>query len=230
MRLFISMSGVRRQQCFEFRTWGGRRRGAGRKRHSSRPRVAHARRQDVSASTPLHVTLRFSPVLGRLRRRDRYRCVRTAMVHVTDRDDFRICHYSLQGNHLHLIVECDDRRALTRGMISFETSCARRLNRQLRRRGSVFADRYANRLTTPRTVRNALRYVINNWRHHGEDRAHPDWRTDRYSSADLFDGWSEGTADWQRPPEALPISGACSWLLTSGWRRHGLISGEEVPR
>jgi putative transposase len=142
--------------------------------------------------------------------------------------DFRICQYSLQGNHMHLIVECDDRMALARGMMSFKTSCAKRLNQQRGRSGRAFSDRYhARYLTSPW---NALCYVLNNWRCHDEERANPRWRTDRYSSADLFDGWKEGEADGRRPPDTTPISGACSWLLTIGWRRHGLIGIRERPR
>jgi hypothetical protein len=134
-----------------------------------------------------------------------------------------------KANRLHLLVECDDRTALARGMISFKTSCAHRLNRQQQRRGSIFADRYhARYLTTPRQVRNEICYVLNNWRHHDEHRARPQWRADRYSSADLFDGWST-PPDWRRPPEPMPISGACTWLLSTGWRRHGLIRVDETP-
>jgi putative transposase len=115
------------------------------------------------------VTLRFEAAVGYLRRRDRYRCIRAALVRAGERDDFRVCHYSLQGNHLHLVIECDDRDALARGMMSFKTSCARRLNRQQGRRGCAFADRYhARYLTSPMQVRRALCYVLNNWRHHGE--------------------------------------------------------------
>jgi hypothetical protein len=33
-----------------------------------------------------------------------------------EREDFRLVHYSLQGNHAHLIVEADHENALGRGM------------------------------------------------------------------------------------------------------------------
>jgi REP element-mobilizing transposase RayT len=220
----------RRQQSFVFRSWGGRRKGARRKRRAARRKVPHVRRPDVDGRTPVHVTLRFVRGVGELRRRDRYRVVRRALAHAAVRRNFRICHYSLQGNHLHLVVEPTDRVALSRGMISFKTSCARRLNRLAGRRGAAFADRYhARYLATPAHVRAALSYVLNNWRRHEEDRHHPRWRTDRYSSADLFDGWREGRADWRRPPERRAVAPARFWLLTDGWRRRGTISMYEVP-
>ena len=35
----------------------------------------------------------------------------------------RIIHYSIQGNHLHLIVEAEDPRALSRAMQGFNPHC-----------------------------------------------------------------------------------------------------------
>jgi REP element-mobilizing transposase RayT len=54
----------------------------------------------------------------------------------------RIVHYSIQGNHLHLIVEVDDTVSLSRGVQGLAVRIARRLNALIRRRGAVFVDRY----------------------------------------------------------------------------------------
>jgi REP element-mobilizing transposase RayT len=175
------------------------------------------------------VTLRVVERVGRLRRRHAYRAVRRAMVTVLERQDFRICQVSIQGNHLHLIVEADDARALARGMQGFEISCARRLNGALGRRGQVFADRYHPVvLKSPRQVRNALCYVLNNWRRHREDEGRA--VVDGYSSGIGFDGWKI-EVDRRITPETelLPVLFAHTWLLTRGWRRHGLISPWERP-
>jgi hypothetical protein len=148
---------------------------------------------------------------------------------VLERQDFRICQLSIQGNHLHLIVEADDAVALARGMQGFQISCARRLNGALGRRGQVFTDRYHPVvLKSPRQVRNALCYVINNWRRHREDAGRA--AVDAYSSGIGFDGWKIAvnrriTAE----TELLPVKFAHGWLLTHGWRRHGLISPWERP-
>ena len=84
------------------------------------------------------------------------------------REGFRICHYSVQGNHVHLIVEADDRHVLSRGMQGFGISCAKQINRVLgRRKGQVFAERYdATVIEHPKQVRNTLAYVFNSWRKH----------------------------------------------------------------
>lgn len=214
-----------RQHSFVFRTWGGKRRGAGRKRRALRPKVPHRVRPAVDGRTPVHITLRVRAEVGRLRGRDKYRAIRQALARTSTRERFRICQYSVQGNHVHLIAEPADRIALTRGMISFKTSCARRLNRACARRGRVFADRYhARYLTSPMQVRRARAYVLNNWKRHGERGP---WRTDPCSSADLFDGWTRDPG-WRRS-ERAPVAPAAFWLLTTGWRRHGRIDPDEVP-
>jgi REP element-mobilizing transposase RayT len=108
------------------------------------------------------------------------------------RPGFRLVHYSLQGNHAHLIVEARDKDALGRGMMAIGSRLARAVNRVARRRGPVLADRYHMRLLpTPTEVRNALRYVLLNARHHVA-KSHAALgrpRLDPASSARWFDGW-----------------------------------------
>jgi REP element-mobilizing transposase RayT len=136
---------------------------------------------------------------------------------------FRLVHHSIQTNHLHLIVEADDRRALSRGMQGLLVRISRALNRLLRRSGGVFADRYhARALRTPREVRSALVYLLQNARHHGIHlRA-----VDPCSSAAWFDGWTSPVA---APNGASPNALARTWLLRLGWRRYGLLRRSEAP-
>jgi len=100
---------------------------------------------------------------------------------------------------------------------------ARALNRLWGRDGSVFSDRYhARQLRTPKEVRTALAYVLQNARHHGLRIL----GIDPFSSGRWFDGWSRKI----RVATRLPGTTARTWLLRVGWRRHGLIGLEEVPR
>jgi len=163
--------------------------------------------------------------------------IRKALVTTAKRRaHFRICHFSVQRSHLHLIVEANDNFVLAKGMQGFEISAAKHLNAALRRadggrrRGTVFPDRYhAVRLTSPRQVRNTINYVLNNWRHHREDRL-VSWRIDPFSSAITFDGWRDGR--FLIPPSyRVPLVWSpATWLLALGWRRSGLIDPADVPR
>src|SRR5262249_53671999 len=59
-------------------------------------------------------------------------------------------------DHLHLVVELETGRALSRAMQGLGIRLAKRLNGALRRRGRVFGDRYHEVvLDSPRKVRNA---------------------------------------------------------------------------
>ncbi|HUJ59101.1 MAG TPA: transposase [Kofleriaceae bacterium] len=172
-----------------------------------------------------------------------FAAIRAATITAARRDDFHIVHISVQATHVHLIIEAASRTALARGMQSFEISAARHLNRAvgarvgMRRTGTVFPDRYHPRiLNSPRSVRNAIAYVLNNWRHHGEHaRAFARrWRIDPFSSGWSFSGWKhlERAALLPQVPASyrplwtwLPET----WLLSTGWRRHGLIRCDELP-
>jgi REP-associated tyrosine transposase len=185
----------------------------------------------VNPRHPLHVVIRTVPG-ARLRRRAGWRAIRHGLGVTIRRHDFHVCHVSIQATHVHLIVEADDQAALARGMQGFQIAAARRFNRLARRRGRLFADRYHPvPLDRPLRVLHALRYVLNNWRHHREDRfAAPRSPFDPYSSAPAFADWhahppSETDPDRERLPVVLPST----WLLSLGWRRHGTISPFERP-
>jgi hypothetical protein len=126
-----------------------------------------------------------------------------------DRFHVRVIEFSVQGNHIHLLVEAPDRRALARAIQGFSIRVAKGLNRMMDRSGRVFDDRYHARvLRTPTEVRHAIHYVLDNARKHAAQRGetYPPGYVDPYSSAGA-------------PDLALPS--AQTWLLRAGWKRAG---------
>ena len=183
---------------------GGKRRGAGRKPAGTRAGVSHRRRPALSPHHPVHCTLRVLPHVWNLRSRRAFRALGRAFAGGKERPGFRLVHFSVQGNHLHLIVEADDEHRLARGMQGLAVRMARRLNRMMQRRGEVFADRYhAHVLRTRRETANALRYVTRNYAHHVRENVAPDF-VDPCSSA-----------RWMRapPPPEAPVVRPRTWLL-----------------
>jgi putative transposase len=220
---------------FTFRTWGGARRGAGRKR-SRRRRVPHRRREILKPRWPVHITLRCVREVGRLRKFKLYQRLREAMAEATARSDFSICQFSVQGDHIHLVCEARSNRALTNGMRSLKVRISGKLEALLSRDGSAFDGRYhMHVLKNPRSTRNALAYVLCNGRKHGEHLATTGSRSaawiDPYSSAYYFDGWlgRPGGRLGEAPTGPPPVTAPATWLLSTGWRRYGLINPAFTP-
>src|SRR4029450_11337981 len=138
---------------------------------------------------------------------------RRSLAEASERGSFRVAHYSLQGDHAHLIVEAQGKDALACGMKSIGARLARAVNRVSVRGGPVLDGRYHHRsLRSPREVRRALAYVLLNARRHLAKRRTPESvHLDGASSARWFDGW--------RPQAGSRLSGG-----------HRAARGRPAPR
>ena len=204
------------QQAIVFSRRGGRRAGAGRKPRGARALVSHAARAALSGREPVLVTMKMRREIWNLRARRVVDAVLDRLGLARDRNGMRIVHFSVQRDHVHLIIEAGEKAALSRGVQGLSVRLARALNRMMKRRGKVLADRFHSRvLPTPRQVRHAIAYVLCNARKHGL-APHRGW-LDPCSSARAFDGWAGAPAIVASAPVAPPRS----WLMRVGWRRGG---------
>lgn len=223
--------------------WGGARANAGRKR-GPRPNTPHRARPFHRASEPVHVTLRAR--LAPLRSQFVFPTVRLALLRAARRDPerFRVVHFSVQRDHVHLVVEASDARSLSSGMRGLAVRVARYVNDLLGRSGRFWADRWHGRaLRSPREVRNVMLYVLANFRKHASRTLRAG--IDPFSSGLWFDGWREWSPAAGVPPpfvEPAPWLRRChmaedeqttltprTWLAKRGWRRHSLLSIAERP-
>ncbi len=152
-----------------------------------------------------------------------------------ERGNFRVVHYSIQRNHVHLLIEAAGKDALGRGMMAVGTRLVHAVHRVYQRKGPVLHGRYHVRsLRTPTEVRNALAYVLLNVRKHYKQRqgvAPPVWE-DEASSARWFSGWKGGRAPppaLQRRSDPREVAQPHTWMLKVGWRKLGLIDPAEIP-
>lgn len=224
-----------RQVEIAFRTWGGKRKGAGRKRGPGPTRVTHRSRPALATRFPVHVSLKVNKGLPNLRAKACIKAIERALIKA--RTDgrigtrFRVVHYCVQRNHIHLVVEALGAEALSRGMQGLTIRIAKALNKVWGRTGSVFADRYHGHiLRTPAETRAALNYVLNNSRRHDRQQKRCATWLDPCSSAIYLDGWRGFTPQRpQRPSTGPPVASASTWLLRKGWRRHGLLVPDATP-
>jgi len=218
-------------------------RRVGRPWKGTRAGSPHKTREEFKATEPVHVVLRVHGDVGSLRKGKLFAAIRSASAVAAKWEACRIVHASVQQTHIHLIVEAENKAALARGMKAFQISAAKHINATIsrglpvRRRGAVFPDRYhAEVIRSPRQARHTLAYVLNNWRKHREDQRPfaRTWTLDPYSTAVMFGGWKgRGPILWldTLPPNYVGLFAWLprTWLLTAGWRRHGLLSMDEVP-
>lgn len=239
------------QLSLQFRTWGGARAGAGRPPKGKSAGVSHLRRPSLSHRHPVHVTLRLTSGVPSLRKQALFVRVRSALASGQERFGFRIVHFSVQSNHLHLIAEAADRRALSRGVQGLSVRVARAVNSRLERKGRLLADRYhARALKSPRAVRYALRYVLLNARKHLsvsdarqaaraarelpfgfiDSRSSAAWFAGFVRQGDLAFGASEARDEWRATsPLEAPVVKPKTWLLRVGYLRHGAFDIDDVP-
>lgn len=231
------------------RGWGGVRAGAGRKRATGRPNVPHRRREEHRGERPVLVTLRTRCRV--LRSQFVFPTVRWAIAATNAKrayakqsragEFFRICEFSVQGDHVHLLVEASCQLALERGVRGLAIRLAKSVNQLLFQKGKFLDDRYhALELGTARSVRNALVYVLANFRKHGRGRSGEPM--DAYSSAPYFLGFAEfAGAEAERlcarfvpralaPPRRSPVERPRTRLLAESWRQFGRISVWEGPK
>ncbi len=174
--------------------------------------VAHRKRESVSARTPAHVNFRLR---ASIRNKFCLRLLKRAILNARLKG-LEVVHYSLQSNHVHLIVEAMDSATLTRGMRSLTVTFAKGL-----KRGRVQLGRYnLHVLRTVEEAKTALRYVLLNEQKHTRTRV---VRVDGYAS------WSALPLEWTKSflrkerlgwiPAPAPWAGVDkgnSWLLRKG--------------
>ena len=191
--------------------WGGRRKGAGRKPKGERALVTHGTRPALAARFPVHVTIRVLPHVWNLRSRRGFRALSAALSAGGDRPGMRICEFSIQGNHVHFVIEAGDARALSRGMQGLSIRIAKGLNKMMQTQGKVLADRFHARiLRTPTEVARVLAYVRGNRELHRarwveERRVVPPTAAARSAEPDPY---SSASRD-----HGVPLPEARTWLL-----------------
>ena len=194
----------------------------------------HRPRERIVARVPVHVTIRLRRGIPTLRQPRFVRRFRTSLGEACLRHGFRVVHYSIQRDHVHLLIEAQNNRSIACGMKSVGARIGKLVNRLFGRSGKVLDGRYHLRpLRTPLEARRALRYVLLNHRHHAARRRNSSIHDvpaapDPASSGRWFDGWRGAPA----PPtcaDVREVAAARTWLLQVGWRRHGLIDLADVP-
>lgn len=199
------------------------------------PRDAHLGRH------PVHVTMRRVRLAPSFRSETVRLAIMDEIAGAKGRG-VRVVHFSIQEDHLHLMVEGEDSKDLSKQMCRLFSRVAMAVNRVAQRSGPLFRDRHhRHALRTPTETRNALVYIMFNIRKHdAASYTAAQLRTvlDAFSSAAWFERWHPDA----RPPAELlakararwptnATSAPQTWLAKTGWlRAGGPIRFTELPR
>jgi REP element-mobilizing transposase RayT len=211
------------QQSLALPMRGGRRPGSGRPSIRPRPAVPHAAREPIRPYQPVHVTLRFADGVWNLRSERSFAVIHGALAAARRRPNARVAHFSVQGNHVHLLVEASGTAALSNAVRALSIRLAKRLNRMMGRTGPVFEDRFHSHvLRTPAEVENALRYVLGNFASHASRRGEA-------MRAGWIDPFSSEAVKMPRTGQGFlfaepVVAPASTWLL----RRAGRDGGAQI--
>ncbi len=149
--------------------WGGARKGAGRKKVSKHQ--AHRMRETFSKRMPVHVTMKVAKDVKGLRGRRMYKAVEAALWAAARNEDGLLCDFSVQNDHLHLVMDAANNKAMRSAVSGLAIRVAKAINGLCGRKGRVFDDRYHARvLRTPTEVRRVRHYVRDNFRKHLRER------------------------------------------------------------
>jgi len=231
-----------------------RRRGVAlgrRPRPERRGFVAHSTRDEHDRNHPVHVSMRRVKLAPSLREERIFRAILLQLARAK-RNGVRVVHYSVQRDHLHLIVEGKNRGDLSAQMRKLFSRIALAVNAIAKRRGRLFRDRHhREELDGPTKTRNALVYVLfNDRKHHAQNGGAITeeflQELDDHSSVAWLDArdWNERA----RPPpdviarlrgrdadiegQGAPRSAPQTWFAQAGWRIRGggPLDVHELPR
>lgn len=182
--------------------WGGRRPGSGRKRIHSKG-VSHRVREKVTTRTPIHINFKYKTLI---KNKFCLKLLKRAIVNARSHG-LRVVHFSLQSNHVHLIIEVENNTILTKGMRSLTITFAKGLNQ-----GRVQLERYhLHVLKTLRETRNAVHYVLFNQQKHEKGQYS---KIDGYSSLLSMDKALEVIKRYAKTArKTLKIGRAENWEL-----------------
>lgn len=201
------------------------------KRSVGRPPVPgskrrHGTRPSVSSRFPVLIGLEVMPGLPNLRSRRVRDFLEECFVLGGERPGFRLVHYALRRNCVLFIVEAQNRHALAQGMRGLMIRMARGLNKLWERKGTVWADRYADRrLENPAEVRRALELLFADpVSRPGMGSSGSRLGVDPYGSGAWFDGWTGVDPEQLEPTRPRPVARPRSRMLRKEWKQHGLIA------
>lgn len=124
--------------------------------------IRHIKRPEIKRLTSLHLTVKILKDKAGIKNKQTLALLKHAILKARKKG-LRIIHFTLEYDHVHLLVEANDNEVLGRGMMVFGVTMAKGINRLKSIKGTVYKHRYHFRkINSPRELKNVLHYIFNN--------------------------------------------------------------------
>ena len=124
--------------------------------------IRHISRDPIKRLTALHLTIKIIRDKAGLKNKAMLKVLQQAIVKARGKG-LAVIHYTLEFDHIHLLVESGDHQELGKAMQSLGVSLSMAINRLRKAKGRVFKTRYhLRKLKTPTEIKNVISYILNN--------------------------------------------------------------------
>ncbi|MDD4973652.1 MAG: transposase [Bacteriovorax sp.] len=124
--------------------------------------MRHTSRPHLSKACSLHLTVKIKKIKAELKNKSVLSILKRAILNAR-KQGLKVIHYSLEYDHVHLLIEADNNHILSKGMQSFGVTISKAINRMRKLKGGVYKHRYHFRkISSPRQLKNVLNYIFNN--------------------------------------------------------------------
>ena len=126
------------------------------------PSIRHRKRAEIKKPSSLHLTIKIAKNKAGVKNKQILKVLKRAILKGRSAG-IRIIHFTLEYDHIHLLVEADCKIKLGRGMMRFGVTLAKGINHYRRDQGQVYKHRYHQRfITSRRDLKNVMNYIFHN--------------------------------------------------------------------
>jgi REP element-mobilizing transposase RayT len=156
-------------------------------------KIYHRSRPEIPRARPVHVTIKSNKnIIPNLRSKVFYKEIRQGMKRARILG-IRIIHFSVQRDHVHMLIEAENKKQLGESMRALSISLSKRFSFTLKKKVKALKNRYhLHILKSLQEIKNATNYILHNGQKHGITDVH-----DFYSTAINFSDFRASDAFFQ---------------------------------
>jgi REP element-mobilizing transposase RayT len=145
-------------------------RGAGRPAIHD-PGIRHTERPLIKKPSSLHLTIKVEKIKADIKNKTVLSILKRAIQNAR-KQGLRVIHFSLEYDHVHLLIEAENNTTLGKGMQAFGVTFSKAINRVRKTTGKVYKHRYHFKaITSPKQLKNVMSYIFKNGVKHGTSKS-----------------------------------------------------------